>query len=95
MSKDSPFNIGLTGVEGRILFYQLCYLIISIFSIQFTDYHVIFICIIQDITPEGRELRESGVISRSDYAKRQEMRVGWHNCPLGLRQKAGNEGEMA
>ena len=22
MSKDSPFNIGLTGVEGRILFYR-------------------------------------------------------------------------
>lgn len=30
MSLDPPFSTSLTGVEGRILFYQLCYLIFFI-----------------------------------------------------------------
>ena len=54
-----------------------------------------FTSIIQNITPEGRELRESGVVSRSDYAKKQGMSGKWRKLKSGLRQKGGSEGKMA
>ena len=54
-----------------------------------------FTSIIQNITPEGRELRESGVVSRSDYAKKEGVRGKWRKRKPGLRQKAENERGMA